>query len=381
MTPASDNDSSFSLEISDQAPDDWADLLSRDPAAEYTHTSYWTDAVRRHLPDADAVWLTLRQAGELVGGLNAIRRSVCRRVLGLPLGFTRLDSSFEGTSGGPVVAADLAASVQERIFGDLVAGLAGQRRGLLGACALVLSPVQEERFGPVIERLGGWNRQEVSTALVSLDGGIDRVEQDRLVMNKRNERNRGLRRGAEVFATDDPALLGQYYRIYESAAGHWGIEPVPLELLQAVLRDKDDRAFFVCVRLAGQVIGGHLNLHYGDKVLAWNGVTDPQYARTHFPATLCFWGDMVEACRRQARWLDLGGSGSVGSLAGFKKYFGAELRVRGLYTRDTWGSGLVKKGRDTWRNRRGGSGPQRWHDGKSANKSGKSPRNRNGAGS
>ena len=148
-----------------------------------------------------------------------------------------------------------------------------------------------------------------------------------------------------------------------------------------MLRDKDDRAFFVCVRLAGQVIGGHLNLHYGDKVLAWNGVTDPQYARTHFPATLCFWGDMVEACRRQARWLDLGGSGSVGSLAGFKKYFGAELRVRGLYTRDTWGSGLVKKGRDTWRNRRGGSGPQRWHDGKSANKSGKSPRNRNGAGS
>jgi hypothetical protein len=375
VTPASDNDSSFSLEISDQAPNDWDDLLSRDPAAEYTHTRYWTDAVCSHLPGAGALWLTLRKSGELVGGLSAIRRSVLRKVMGLPLGFTRLVSSYEGTSGGPVVAVDLAAPLQDRIFGDLVEGLAEQRSGPLGSCALVLSPVQEEKFGPLMGRLQGWQRQEVPTALVSLADGIDQVDQERLVMNKRNERNRGLRRGAEVFATDDAQLLAQYYRIYDRAAGHWGIEPVPVELLQALLRDEKGRVFFTCVRLEGQVIGGHLNLHYGDKVLAWNGVTDPRFARTHFPATLCFWGDMVEACRRQAGWLDLGGSGSVGSLSGFKKYFGAELRVRGLYTRDSWGAQLVKKGRQVWRNRRAGSGAQRWHDGITGNASG----NRNGA--
>lgn len=380
MTPAYDNDSSFRLEISDRAPDDWAVLLSRDPAAEYTHTRAWTNSVQHQLSDTGAVWLTLRKAGELVGGLNAVGRSVSHKVLGLPVAFSHLDSSFEGTSGGPVVAQDLEPAVQERIFGDLVESLAGQRHGILGVCSMVLSPDQEEKFGPVMSRLNGWTRQEVSTALVCLTGGIDKVEQDRLVMNKRNERNRGLKRGAEVFATDDPDLLAQYYRIYEQAAGHWGIEAVPLGLLQALLRDEGGRVFFICVRFEGQVIGGHLNLHFGDKILAWNGVTDPRFARSHFPATLCFWGDMVEACRRQARWLDLGGSGSVGSLAGFKKYFGADLKVRGLYTRKSWGAGLVKKGRDAWRKRRAGTPSQRWHDRKSAGKSGFSG-DRNGAGS
>lgn len=377
MTPASDNDSSFRLEISARAPDDWPALLSRDPAAEYTHTRTWTDSVQSQLPGTGARWLTLRKAGELVGGLNAVDRSVSHKVLGLPVSFSHLDSSFEGTSGGPVVAQGLAPAVRERIFGDLVEGLAEQRLGVLGACSVVLSPIQEERFGPVMTRLGGWTRQEVTTALVSLAGGIDKVDQDRLVMNKRNERNRGLKRGAEVFATDDPDLLAQYYRIYEHAAGHWGIDAVPLGLLQALLRDEGGRVFFICVRLKGQVIGGHLNLHLGDKVLAWNGVTDPRYARTHFPATLCFWGDMVEACRRGALWLDLGGSGSVGSLAGFKKFFGAELKVRGLYTRQSWAAGLVQKGRLALRKRRTKSTGRRWHDGNSRSKSG----NRNGAGS
>jgi len=377
----SGNDSSFSLEISDRAPDDWDHLLSRDPAAEYTHTRYWTDAVCDHLAGAQALWVTLRKSGELVGGLSAVRRSLRRKVLGLPLGFTRLASSFEGTSGGPVVAGDLAVPVQERVFGDLVDGLAEQNRGVLGSCALVLSPVQEKKFGPLMGRFPRWTRQEAPTALVSLAGGIDQVDRERLVMNKRNERNRGLRRGAEVFATDDAQLLARYYRIYERAADLWGIEPVPAGLLQALLRDEQGRVFFTCVRLEGQVIGGHLNLHYGDKVLAWNGVTDPRFARTHFPATLCFWGDMVEACRRNARWLDLGGSGSVGSLAGFKKYFGAELRVRGLYTRDSWGAGLVRKGHRAWRNRRAGAGGRRWHDGVAKKPSASSSGNRNGAGS
>ncbi len=362
MTRSRDNGNPFSLEISDRAPEDWAGLLSRDPAAEYTHTQYWIDAVCGHLPGARAVWLSLRRSGDLVGGLSAVGRTSTRRVLGLPLDFRRLDSSFEGTSGGPVVAGDLDVADQNQVFGKLVDVLAAQRRGLLGSCAMVLSPVREERFGPLMRGRSAWARKDAPTAVVSLSGGIDRVENDRLVMNKRNERNRGLRRGAEVFATDDAMLLGEYYRIYDQAARHWGIEPVPQPLLQALLRDGDGRVFFTCVRLEGKVIGGHLNLHYGDRVLAWNGVTDPQYARTHFPATLCFWGDMVEACRRGAAWLDLGGSGGAGSLTGFKKYFGADLQTRGLYVQDSSAVGLLRTGRNIWRSKRGGLPPERWHD-------------------
>jgi hypothetical protein len=366
---ADTSEGSFSLDIAAGAPDDWPTLLSRDPAAEYTQTRHWTESVARHLDEAAALYVTLRHRGELVGGLNAVRRRLSRRILGLPVGYTRLQSSFEGTSGGPVVAADLPDRVRDRIFTKLVRAYAGQRHRLLGTCALVLSPAQEKRFGPVMGRLRGWVRQDTLTAVVSLAGGIDTVDRERLVMNKRNERNRGLRRGAEVFATTDPALFDQYYRIYAGAADHWGIEPVPVSLLQSLLRDEQGRVFFTCVRLKGEVIGGHLNLHFGDKVLAWNGVTDPRYAKTHFPATLCFWGDMVEACRRGAAWLDLGGSGQVKSLAGFKKYFGSDLLVRGLYTRDSLSARLLKKNRELRRNRRTGQAGTRWHDRVSRKKS------------
>jgi CelD/BcsL family acetyltransferase involved in cellulose biosynthesis len=362
VTVPVDNSSWFSIEISHGAPSDWADLLSRDPAAEYTHTRYWSDAVCESLPDADAVWLTARRSGDLIGGLTAVRRTSSRKVAGMPLGLRRLDSSFEGTSGGPVVAADLDAAEQDQVFAGLVDALAAQRPRVLGSCAMVLSAVTRERFGGLMSGRSAWIHQDTHTAVVSLSGGIDQVEKDKLVMNKRNERNRGLKRGAEVFVTDEAALFGEYYGIYDRASVHWGIDPVPECLLQALLRDGDGRVFFTCVRLEGKVIGGHLNLHYGDRVLAWNGVTDPSYAKTHFPATLCFWGDMVEACRRGAAFLDLGGSGSVGSLSGFKKYFGAELQARGLYVLDSPAAGLLRKGRDAWRVSRGTIAPSRWHD-------------------
>jgi len=362
VTGSRDSDGSFSLDISDRVPPDWAELVNRDPAAEYTHSQYWIETVCQHLRGARPIWLSLRRAGKLAGGLNTVARPSGRKVLGLPMGFRRLDSSFEGTSGGPVIAGNLDQRDRDLAFGLLVDALGAQRTGLLGSCAMVLSPAQEERFGPLLHGRPGWVRHDATTAVVSLSGGIEQVEKDRLVMNKRNERNRGLRRGAEVFATNDPAILGEYYGIYEGAARHWGIETVPRELLQALLRDGDQRVFFTCVRLDGRVIGGHLNLHYGDRVLAWNGVTDPRYARTHFPATLCFWGDLVEACRRGAAWLDFGGSGSVGSLEGFKKYFGAELQMRGLYVRDSSFVGLMRKGRGLWRKGRTVSSLQRWHD-------------------
>lgn len=371
MTVPVDNSSRLSIEVSHRAPTDWVDLLSRDPAAEYTHTRYWSDTVCGNLPDTDAVWLTARRSGSLVGGLTAVSRTSSRKVVGLPLGLRRVDSSFEGTSGGPVVAADLDAAEQDQVFAGLVGALAAQCPQVLGSCSMVLSAVTQERFGGLMGSLPAWAHQDTQTAVVSLSGGIDQVEKDKLVMNKRNERNRGLKRGAEVFVTDDAALLGEYYGIYDRASVHWGIDPVPQPLLQALLRDGDGRVFFTCVRLEGKVIGGHLNLHYGDKVLAWNGVTDPQFAKTHFPATLCFWGDMVEACRRGAAFLDLGGSGSVGSLSGFKKYFGAELQARGLYVLDSPATGLLKKGRDAWRGRRGTIARDRWHDSGSGAGSGK----------
>ncbi len=373
MTAAGNIGNQFRLEISERAPDDWSDLLSRDPSAEYTQTRYWTEAVCAHLPQARAVWLSLRRSGVLVGGLSAVERTGEKKFRGLMPGRRRLESSLEGTSGGPLVAGDLESPEQDHAFGMLVDAYSDLELGSLGTRAMVLDPTREKRFGPLMQSLPGWVRTDVSTAAVSLEGGIEQVEKSRLVRTKRNERNRGLRRGVEVFPTGDVELLREYYGIYARASRHWGVEPSPLTLLEALLQDGDDRVFFICVRFEGKVIGGHLNLHYGDRILAWNGVTDPAMSRSHFPATLCFWGDLVEACQRGAAWLDMGGSGGVGSLVGFKKYFGAELQMRGLYVRDSLAAGILRRGRDAWRSRPGTATTVRWHDVGAGSGKGESP--------
>ncbi len=348
----------LSLERAAVPPPDWDELVAADGSTDYPHTAHWTTSAVAAWPGASAVWLTARREGRLVGGLPAVAH---RAGSGL-LARRRIDSSLEGTSCGPLAAADLPEGEQAQVVRALLEAYRVLRPGPLGAVTLALGPERERRFGPALAAHGGWRRHASPTAVIDLSGGAEAVAAGRLSMTKRNERNRGLRRGAEVGASSDPADLAAYYPLYAAAASHWGVRPTPLPFLQALLADPRGRTFFTCVRLDGRVIGGHLNLHLGDRVFAWNGVTDPEYARTHFPATLCFWGDIVEACRRGARELDVGASGGSGSLEGFKKYFGADLQERGYYVHEGPGLRLARFGRAL--GRRDGAPQVRWHDGR-----------------
>ncbi len=346
-----------SVVVTNSLPDDWDDLVQADPYAEYTHTSHWLKAACHSFPHTQALVLTVRQEGRLVAGLNAIVRKV---------GYLkRLDSSLEGTSGGPVLHHELADEVKPQLFAQLVTAFQGRRKSNFSAVGLALNSRAEAQYGPLLRQMSHWTREESPTAVVSLAGGLEDVEKNKLVMNKRNERNRGLRRGAKVFATKDPAWLDKYYPLYLQAAQHWGITPVPLQFLQDLLQvtvSGVGDAFFTCVVVDDKVIGGHLNLHFGAGVFAWNGVTDPAYARTHFPATLCFWGDMVEACRRQAQWLDFGASGVASTLLTFKKYFGAEMWERGYYTSYSAPVRAARNARQFFSARLSPQLKTRWHD-------------------
>ena len=117
-------------------------------------------------------------------------------------------------------------------------------------------------------------------------------------------------------------------------------------------------AFFTCVKWEGRVIGGHLNLHRGAWVTAWSGVTDPELARTHFPSTLAVWGDVEEACRRGALWLDLGASDGLATLAEFKRTLGAATRERGWYLAERAPRRLLRR----LAGLRPGGARGRWHD-------------------
>lgn len=367
MDPAGPGDGRAAIRVdrAAEAPDGWDELVAADGSSDYPHTAHWHRCVAAALPGATVVWLTARRQGRLVAGLAAVER---RQGAGL-LARRRLDSSVEGTSCGPLVAGDLPAGEQQELAGALVRAYAALRPGPLGSATLALGPERERRFGAVVAGAGPWERHESPTALIDLEGGAEAVAAGRLSMAKRNERNRGLRRGAEVTATRDQAAVAAYYPLYLAAATQWGVAPTPLAFLQALLEDPHDRVFFTCVRLDGRVIGGHLNLHLGDRVFAWNGVSDPAVARTHFPATLCFWGDIVEACRRGARWLDVGASGGIATLDGFKRYFGAETRPRGYYVDEGAALRAARRARMLLgRPRFGAAGRgvpgRRWHDGR-----------------
>lgn len=335
-----------------EPPDDWEELVAADPDADFFHTRDWTWAVAAAYPDRSALWLTVRAGSRLVAGLAAVQ-TVDRRV-------ERIESSLEGTSGGPLVAGDLPVEMAASLASLLLDRFFDLRSGWLGSLSLSLNAGHERRFGGLLRTDSRFVHHAHPAAVIPLEGGLEAVEMERMKKNKRNERNRALRRGVVVAATRDPGRIAEYYSIYLEASRRWGVEPAPLELLQSLLAVREGRAsgrgdaFFTCVELEGRVVGGHLNLVFGDRVIAWNGVTDPAIARSHFPATAAIWGDLQESCRRGARWLDLGGSGGAVKLATFKKSFGAIEEERGWYTSDTAALRLLRGLRSLAGSRGGG---------------------------
>lgn len=295
-------------------PAEWERLVAGAPGATFFHTRLWTETLARCVPGATPLWWTARRGGDCLGGLVAVRR---RRG---PWSF--LESHYAGTAGGPLVAGGLPPAEQDAVAAALLAAFAraGRRPGSLAA-SVAFAAAAGARWGEVAAR-AGLRPRLVPALVLPLAGGLAAVEYGVLPKNRRNERNRALRRGCTHGVSDDPAVCAEYYPIYLAAASRWGERPVPLALLQGLLRDGGGAVFLSWVRREGRLIGAHLCFHHGDEVVAWNGTTDPAHHDV-FPATVLVWTDVVEACARGAARLDLGGSAGVGGVARFKELLGA----------------------------------------------------------
>ena len=190
------------IENAAKAPPGWDDLVEADGSCDYPHTAYWNECAARALPGAMPCWLTARQGDRLVAGLVAVARATG----GGPLARRRLDSSVEGTSCGPLVARDLPAADQAAFVRALLTAYRGLLPGPLGAVTFALGPEREQRFGALVTAMGGWTRHESPTAVIDLVGDAETVALTRLSGTKRNERNRGLKRGAVVTASRDQGV-------------------------------------------------------------------------------------------------------------------------------------------------------------------------------
>ncbi len=319
----------------------WDDLLERCPDPEFTATSTWTELVARHVAAAESLYLLAELDGSVVGGLSAVTR--IRR------GIRRLESSLEGTLAGPQVIADVAPDQRAAVAVALYRALADRLGGRSILAAVTVPAGSDGDPGGAL--LGGrWQRQDYDSAVVDCRGGLDHVGHDLWTNNRRNERNRGLKRGCTLQVEHDPEALADWYPLYLAGSDQWAQAPVPLALLQDLLTSTK-HGVFNTVRHEGALIAGHMCFRSRGRLVAWQGAVRPDVHRTLFPTTLVYWQDIILACEEGLAGVDFGGCVGRDSLWDFKRRCGARPTPRcQLIARSSLGR-LMQGAADRWRGR------------------------------
>ncbi|MEZ4388463.1 MAG: GNAT family N-acetyltransferase [Candidatus Krumholzibacteriia bacterium] len=318
--------SGLEVRVGTAPPAGWSDLLAAAGPAEFTADAAWTALAAAHYPAAAGLWITAGRAGTPLGGLAVLQRR--RR------GLRRLESSLDGTLGGPQVRGDLAPDERRAVVRTLGRALAGRLRGTTGLAAMALAGTHREETAGILAA-DGWRRDDYETAVVDCREGLDHVGERLWTNNRRNERNRGLKRGCTLHGEPDPEALAAWYPLYAARAAAWAQAPVPLAFLTALVESRPDRLVFDHVRLGGEVVGGHLGFVSGGRLVAWQGAVRPDLARTHFLTTLLYWRDIMTACERGLAAVDFGGCVGRDSLWDFKRRCGAEPEPRTQLVRRT----------------------------------------------
>lgn len=172
-----------------EAPSDWEKLLVAAHSVDFYSHPLWTNVLVTHLSDWRPFWLLARRDGDLLGGLVGIRRRRGFRV--------QVESHYYGTSGGPIIRLDLDRWVQEDLFTKLLAALGHAGRPFPTMSRCTLSTISVRRFGDLAAR-SGWKVTPDEIAVIPLAQGLDFVESKVFRKNRRNERNRAIRRGCVV---------------------------------------------------------------------------------------------------------------------------------------------------------------------------------------
>ena len=327
-----------------EQPAAWDALLAAAPSPGFTHRAIWTRVLVDRLPGRTGLWLLAEIAGNAVAGMALLetRRGP----------FRIIEGHYDGTCGAPLMAGGLAEDVAESAVAALMAKFTEMIRSrLVLTAALHLPLVWDRSLGPVLRNMG-FRREAVPVAVMPLGLGLEHVERNLLKKNRRNERNKALRRGCVTGVTDDPAIIDEFYPIYHAATRRWGSSAVDRDLLTDLMAGGEGRVFCTTVRFEGELIGVHYNIVDGDTVTAWLAATVLERSKELFPSTLLVWTDLEEACRRGAAWLDLGAHGGQAGVANFKKLIGAEEMFRGSYTRHAVGGRiwrLSRRLRRRWR--------------------------------
>lgn len=240
----------------------------------------WRDRSRiLTLPDGRRVWLPL---------LETDRVGPWRWLEGMPFGFY----------GGPVVESG---SLGRDDLG-FVLRQSGGRAGWLALNFDPLYPLARPEAIPA-------GMAPLSTHLLSLEGGYERVEAGFSSMVQRHVRRAG-REGLIARRGRGPADFAAYHDLATLAAGRWGLDaaPHPRPLFDALAALPEDTVSLWLAEQAGQITGGLISIHYAPgRVMYWSSAMHPDHAGLS-PTRLLQHAAIEEACRRGAAVYNLGPS-------------------------------------------------------------------------
>ncbi len=287
---------------------DWDELdrfVHAGRGACFYHTSTWLRGLEEVYGFVVGLY-TWREGGELLGLLPFVDT--------VRLGLRHRQSLPFGTYGGPVLAADVEGARAD----DLRRAFLGSLGGRVQRVTLV-EPPEPARPDPPIPAGGTL----LGTQILDLAPGWDEIFRQRFRKERRRQIRKAQREGVEVARTCDPADVAAYHPIYLEHARDWGLAaPTPLAHLQQLVADTEGVRFWVA-RHEGEIVGGHLNLHFGGMVTAWNGTARKSH-RHLAPSVLLYAENLRQACEDGESHFNFGGSGANDPLFAFKAAFGAE---------------------------------------------------------
>lgn len=282
--------------LTPQNRDDWDSVIKQCSHTTVFQSGAWRDVLAGSFKQLDPVYLLIKQADSVIGGLPAF---VFQPIPGIRLWNSMPWNLF----GGPQIIDSAQVNPKDVIstIETYLETLSAER----GWCELnwTLSPTDSIKYGDSLTE-AGYERTERFTHLLKTSPDIDTL------WNAYNKRVRGAIRkaqksGVEVNNTDTDEDLSTFYDMYLMTLKRLGGTPKPQTLMKMLLQN--GIAKLAIAKYQGSIIAGLLYLYYNRTVTLWCEASLPDYLQ-YRPNNAIFHHIITWACAHGYEWVDFGAS-------------------------------------------------------------------------
>ena len=316
--------------LTPQNQDEWDAIIRQCPHTTAFQSLAWRDALAGAFSQLIPVYLLIKQADAVIGGLPAF---VFQPIPGIRLWQSMPWNLFGGIHFTDAVDVNPETAVQS------IETAAVKNR----CCEIrwTLPPEHTATYSDSFTKTG-YKRTDHFTHLLKTSEDVDTL------WHAYNKRVRGAVRkaqksGVEVTDTHSEAAVSTFYDMYLMTVKRLGGTPKPRGLMQTLLQQKVAKLAIATYR--GTIIAGLLYLCFNRTVTLWCEASVPAFLK-YRPNNAIFHYIITQACHEKYEWVDFGASPSenAGLIAHKEQYravrtdFASYTKVisplkRGLWTR------------------------------------------------